>query len=94
MIFKAIEWTGASGVPEHDHEEVPEEDLWEDGELTQEQLETKILDGIGDGDYLLMRECYACATQRHDCEHDQWEDTSVHIADAVKDVMKNIKEKN
>ena len=77
-----------------DLEEVPQEDLWEDGELTQEQLETKILDGIGDGDYLLMRECYACATQRHDCEHDQWEDTSVHIADAVRDVMKNIKEKN
>ena len=50
-----------------DLEEVPQEDLWEDGELTQEQLETKILDGIGDGDYLLMRECYACATQRYNC---------------------------
>ena len=76
-----------------DLEEVPQEDLWEDGELTQEQLETKILDGIGDGDYLLMRECYACATQRHACEHDQWEDTSVHISEPIKKIMDKLKEK-
>ena len=77
-----------------DLEEVPQEDLCEDGELNQEETEAKILDGIDNGNWLLMRECYACATQRHACEHDQWEDTSVHIGDAIKDVMKNIKEKN
>ena len=76
-----------------DLEEVPQEDLWEDGELTQEQLETKILDGIGDGDYLLMRECYACATQRHKCEHDNYEDTSVHISEPIKEIMNKLKEK-
>ena len=42
MIFKAIEWTGASGVPEYDHEEVPQEDLWEDGELNLRAVEQKI----------------------------------------------------
>ena len=57
MIFKAIEWTGASGVPEHDHEEVPQEDLWEDGELNLRDVEQKILFHILDeGDWILVRE--------------------------------------
>ena len=73
-----------------DLEEVPQEDLWKDGELTQEQLETKILDGIDDGDYLLMRECYACATQRHACEHDNYKDTSIHISEPIKQIMDHI----
>ena len=57
MIFKAIEWTGASGVPEHDHEEVPEEDLWEDGELNAAQVQHKILHHtFQQGDWILVRE--------------------------------------
>ena len=30
MIFKAVEWQDASGVPEHDYEEIPQEELWEE----------------------------------------------------------------
>ena len=56
MIFKAVEWTGASGVPEHDHEEVPEEELWEDGELKLRDVEQKILLHVLDkGDWILVR---------------------------------------
>ena len=38
-----------------DLEEVPQEDLCEDGELNQEETEAKILDGIDNGNWLLMR---------------------------------------
>ena len=56
MIFKAIEWTGASGVPEYDHEEVPQEDLWEDGELDLRAVEQKILlHTLDKGDWILVR---------------------------------------
>ena len=76
-----------------DLEEVPQEDLEEDGELQPNEVHDKIINNIQNGEYLLMRECYACATQRHACEHDQWEDTSVHIADAVQEVMAKIQGK-
>ena len=57
MIFKAIEWTGASGVPEHDHEEVPEEELWEDGELNSAQVQHKIIHRVMQtGDWIIIRE--------------------------------------
>ena len=37
-------------------EEIPEEDLQEDGELTRKQVEQKIIDGWYDGSIILMRE--------------------------------------
>ena len=56
MIFKAIEWTDASGVPEHDHEEVPQEDLWEDGELNETEVRCKVLyHTLDEGDWILVR---------------------------------------
>ena len=42
------------------YEEVPQEDLFEDGELTCEQVEDKIISGIDEGVYLLIRR-----TDRH-----------------------------
>ena len=56
MIFKEVEWQDASGVPEHDHEEVPQEDLWEDGELDLRGVEQKILlHTLDKGDWILVR---------------------------------------
>ena len=57
MIFKAIEWTGASGIPEYDYEEVPEEELWEDGELNIKEVEEKIIYRVlQEGCWMLVRE--------------------------------------
>ena len=37
-------------------EEIPDEDLHEDGELTRSQVEQKIIDGWYDGSIILFRE--------------------------------------
>ena len=37
------------------YEEIPDEDLHEDGELTRRQVEQKIIDGWYDGSIILMR---------------------------------------
>ena len=56
MIFKSVECQDASGVPEHDHEEVPQEDLWEDGELDLRGVDQKILlHTLDKGDWILVR---------------------------------------
>ena len=56
MIFKAVEWQDTSGVPEHTHEEIPQEELWEDGELNLRDVEQKILLRTLDlGDWILVR---------------------------------------
>ena len=56
MIFKAIEWEDTSGIPEHTHEEIPQEELWEDGELNLRDVEQKILLRTLDlGDWILVR---------------------------------------
>ena len=56
MIFKAVEWEDTSGVPEYTHEEVPQEELWEDGELNLRDVEQKILLRTLDlGDWILVR---------------------------------------
>ena len=56
MIFKAVEWQDASGVPEHDHEEVPQEDLYEDGELSDAEVRYKIINRVlYKGDWILVR---------------------------------------
>ena len=39
-----------------EYEEIPDEDLHEDGELTRSQVEQKIIDGWYDGSIILFRE--------------------------------------
>ena len=56
MIFKAVEWQDASGVPEHDYEEIPQEELWEDGELNETEVRCKVLyHTLDEGDWILVR---------------------------------------
>ena len=64
------------GMNMNDWEEVPQEDLWQDGELSSEQVkETLYLQVVQQGEWKLVREkndnCYGCATQRHACKHDK-----------------------
>ena len=56
MIFQAVEWEDTSGVPEYTHEEVPQEELWEDGELNNAEVQRKILHHtMQQGDWILVR---------------------------------------
>ena len=56
MIFKAVEWEDTSGVPEYTHEEVPQEELWEDGELSSTEVQQKIIHHTFQlGDWILVR---------------------------------------
>ena len=56
MIFKAVEWQDASVVPEHDYEEIPQEELWEDGELNAAEVQHKIISHtMQEGDWILIR---------------------------------------
>ena len=51
-LFKEIEDTVTDG----DWEEVPQEDLWEDGELNTAQVQHKIINRtLQTGDWLLIR---------------------------------------
>ena len=53
MIFKEVKWTPKTKAT---HEEVPQEDLWEDGELDLRSVERKILLRTLDlGDWILVR---------------------------------------
>ncbi len=53
MIFKKVEWE--SNV-RHDHEEVPQEELWEDGELSNVEVQAKIINHVMQkGDWILVR---------------------------------------
>ena len=53
MIFKEVEWE--SNV-RHDHEEVPQEELWEDGELSNVEVQQKIINHtMQKGDWMLVR---------------------------------------
>ena len=54
MIFKEIEYKDNSS--KFDWEEVPQEDLWEDGELSSTQVQHKILHHtMQQGDWVLVR---------------------------------------
>ena len=54
MIFKEIEYKDNSS--EFDWEEVPQVELWEDGELNTVQVQHKILNHtIQQGDWILIR---------------------------------------
>ena len=53
MIFKEIEYTPESKPT---HEEVPQEDLWEDGELNETEVRCKVLyHTLDEGDWILVR---------------------------------------
>jgi hypothetical protein len=53
MIFKEIEWK--DDKTKFNYEEVPQEDLWEDGEISTNTCMIKIYNGVIDGDYILVR---------------------------------------
>ena len=54
MIFKLIKYTPESKPT---HEEVPQEDLWEDGELSSTEVQQKIIHHTFQlGDWILVRE--------------------------------------
>ena len=53
MILKKVKYPRMN---EADWEEVPQEDLWEDGELNEHQVGTKILHQVmKEGDWRLIR---------------------------------------
>ena len=55
MLFKKIRYD-EKDVPEFDYEQVPSEDLYEDGELTAVQVNNKVLDKVFyTGDWILVR---------------------------------------
>ena len=56
MLFKKVRYD-CKDVPEFDWEEVPAEDLYEDGELTALQVNNKVLDKVFyTGEWKLVRE--------------------------------------
>ena len=53
MIFKEIEWTPKS---KFDWEEIPQEELWEDGEIGIDGVREKILyHTLQEGDWIVVR---------------------------------------
>ena len=53
MIFKEIKWTPESKPT---HEEIPSEELWEDGELDSTEVQQKIIHHTFQlGDWMLVR---------------------------------------
>ena len=59
MIFKEITYEGSRDglrYKDADWEEIPQEDLWEDGELNTVQVQHKIVSHtIQEGDWVLIR---------------------------------------
>ena len=57
MVFKEVIWSGSDQEgDEVEYEEVPEEELWEDGELNSAQVQEKIIrHTMQQGDWLLVR---------------------------------------
>ena len=54
MVFKEVKWK--SDKTEFDHEEIPQEELWEDGELSSTEVQHKILHHVmQQGDWMLVR---------------------------------------
>ena len=52
MIFKEI----VHNYKQADHEEVPQEELWEDGELNETEVRCKVLyHTFDEGDWILVR---------------------------------------
>ena len=55
MIFKQIRWSSDKDITPT-HEEIPQEELWEDGELNKAQVKHKMAYQVLDeGDWILVR---------------------------------------
>ena len=55
MIFKEVEYKDSDSM--FDWEQVPDEDLWEDGELNSAQVQHKIIHRVMQtGDWIIIRE--------------------------------------
>ena len=55
MVFKEIEYNNPNRTTDK-YEEVPQEELWEDGELSSTQVQHKILHHtMQQGDWILVR---------------------------------------
>ena len=56
MMFKQVKHIKSQEVySKKKWEQVPDEDLWEDGELNQRQVQSKIYNNINKGIYQLIR---------------------------------------
>ena len=55
MKLKEIKWSGNQGDETPDYEEVPQEEVWEDGERTENEVEEKICYEVRRGNWLLVR---------------------------------------
>ena len=54
MIFKEIEYKDSSS--KFDWEEIPQEEIWEDGERNAKQVEQKVIDNVMHiGNWVLIR---------------------------------------
>ena len=54
MILKTIE-----NYKEADWEEIPDEELWEDGEINESQVKRKVINEVfNTGDWILIRQVY------------------------------------
>ena len=56
MVFKELKYKEADFTNHSYWEEIPQEDLWEDGEITQKQVSQKILNKFYSGEWKLIRE--------------------------------------
>ena len=55
MIFKEIKWEETSGISDGLYEEIPDEELWEDGEINESQVKRKIINRVlNTGDWRLQ----------------------------------------
>ncbi len=57
MIFKEVKWSGSDQEGDKaEYEEVPDEELWEDGELSNAEVQRKIIRHTMQlGDWVLVR---------------------------------------
>ena len=55
MIFKQIRWSSDKDITPT-HEEIPQEELWEDGELNNVEVQQKIINHtMQKGEWILVR---------------------------------------
>ena len=55
MIFKQIRSTTDNSI-RADHEEIPQEELWEDGELSLSEVQDKVIyHTLDEGDWMIVR---------------------------------------
>tara|TARA_Y100000593_G_C4202736_1_gene282717 strand:+ start:489 stop:674 length:186 start_codon:yes stop_codon:yes gene_type:complete len=57
MLFKEVKWSGSDQEGDKaEYEEIPQEELWEDGELSSTEVQQKIIHHTFQlGDWILVR---------------------------------------